>query len=458
MKLSTLLPAFLLAIAFVLPARAFALPAEFAGSVDDFYQLPATIPAGAAGTVVRWKTFDASPILTTGADPVKSYRMMYISTGARGERTLVTGTVLIPVRLHFTGGARPIIGFATGTQGMADRCAAVHGIANSTNYDLAYMRRVLDEGFALGVADYQGLGPKTDRFQGGRADEHTQVVGQTLGRNVLDSVRATREFAGVFDTWRKQRYPEKFVIFANLSLNSKVVFWGYSEGGSAAAWAAELAPTYARELKFVGVAAGGVPADIYKVGTAINTLGSRQNFSFGVLVAAGIGFKAAYPELTLETELNDAGLQLISDVKKQCLIEFIINNFGGKTLSQFMKPRINQPKFDVFTDPTWLARFEENKLGKAPPTMPVYLYQARDDQALEYCQARQLAKTYCARGVYVTWQPISSAIPGVPAEHVAGWTAGLDGAFNFVKSRLGGGTTANSCAALNNADAYCPGQ
>ncbi|MET0284120.1 MAG: lipase family protein, partial [Polyangiales bacterium] len=247
------------------------------------------------------------------------------------------------------------------------------------------------------------------------------------------------------------KWPEKFLIWANLTLASKVVFWGYSEGGSASAWAAELAPSYARELKYVGSASGGIPADILAVGKAINTPGNWQNQSFGVVIATGIGYKAAYPELTLENELTDPGKQLLADVKKQCLFEFFLNNFWKGPLDKYMKDRPGQAKFDVFTDPQWLQRFEENRLGKTPPKMPTYLYQARSDQAVEYCQARKLAKTYCDNNVHVTWQPLDG-------EHAVGWTLGLDKPFEYVKSRLKGGTTANSCAALRNPDPSCPGQ
>ncbi len=41
-----------------------------------------------------------------------------------------------------------------------------------------------------------------------------------------------------------------------------LAFWGYSQGGGAAASAAELAPSYAPDLHVVGTYAGAPPADL----------------------------------------------------------------------------------------------------------------------------------------------------------------------------------------------------
>ena len=41
-----------------------------------------------------------------------------------------------------------------------------------------------------------------------------------------------------------------------------MAFWGYSQGGGAAASAAELAPSYAPDLHVVGTYAGAPPADL----------------------------------------------------------------------------------------------------------------------------------------------------------------------------------------------------
>lgn len=424
-----------LIVGYFLPAPAHALPPIFAGDEQSFYQLPAGTPTGDPGTVVRWQRYKPSAGLTLNSDGVIAYRMLYVSTGALGQRTLVSGSVLVPVRVYAP--SRPILGFGTGTQGMADSCAASHGIQASSNYDIVYMRQTLDLGWTVAVSDYQGQGTKTDQNLGGRADEHTYVVGTVLGKNVLDSVRAARQFNSQFDSDRQREYAIKFAISGNMSLSSKVVLWGYSEGGNSAAWAGELQPTYAPELKLVALAAGGIPADIAAVGTAINNRSSLQNVAFGVLIAAGIGYKAAYPELVLESRLTSAGLTLLANVKSQCLVDILLHNFGGHIIQDY-----TVGGFNMLQDGAWLARFEQNKLGAQPPKVPVFLYHAAADEGVEYNQGRQLARTYCAKGVRVNWNPYVG-------EHATGFVQGMGAAIDFLNNRLNGiPTNAIACNAI----------
>src|SRR5699024_268392 len=102
-----------------------------------------------------------------------------------------------------------------------------------------FIANLLSKGFAVMVTDYEGLG-----MPGG----HTYVVGQSEGRALLDGVRAAQKLPG-----------------SGLSTSSPVGLMGYSQGGGAAGWAAELAGTYAPELKLRGTVAGGVPADLLAV-------------------------------------------------------------------------------------------------------------------------------------------------------------------------------------------------
>ncbi|RZK88123.1 MAG: triacylglycerol lipase, partial [Methylobacterium sp.] len=71
---------------------------------------------------------------------------------------------------------------------------------------------------------------------------HPYTVGQVLGRNVLDVVRAARSITG-----------------SGVDELSPVGLWGYSEGGAGASWAAELSATYTPELRIAAVASGGTP-------------------------------------------------------------------------------------------------------------------------------------------------------------------------------------------------------
>ena len=152
----------------------------------------------------------------------------------------------------------------------------VEGDTTTGGNESAAIQALLDKGWAVAVTDYQGMGTPGD---------HTYVIKDAEAHAVLDIVRAAR------------------LPGSGIAANAPVALMGYSQGGQASAAAAELESTYAPELNVVGTA-GGVPTDLMNVATYLNGPGS---FYFSFLAFAAVGLNAAYPELNLESYLNDAG-------------------------------------------------------------------------------------------------------------------------------------------------------
>lgn len=401
----------LLSFAFVTEVRA---QSAFTGSEAQFYAPPSPLPAGNPGTILRWQRFDASILLSTIHFGVDAIRVMYLSKDAQDAPIAVTGSILVPKLPYFEGilpKTRPVVGLASGTQGMGDQCAASKGFATTTDYDILYARSALEKGWAVAVSDYQGLGTP---------GEHTYVVGLSLGKSVLDSVRALYNLDTLFD--RDFFLPD----LASVSRDAKVLVWGYSEGGNGASWANELRPTYAPELNHVATVAGGVPADIIRVGQAINRPNSLQNVAFGVLLAAGIGFDAAYPELKLKDKLNSDGLELYDSVRSTCVVEHVIANVLQSDITRFTKNG-----FNPLTDSTWRAKFSENSLGSKPPTVPTFLFHGIADEAVEFCQGIALAKKYCDAGVRLQWK-------WYPGDHLLPYVQAQAEELAFFEDRLAG--------------------
>ncbi|WP_211591439.1 lipase family protein [Microbispora sp. H10836] len=324
--------------------------------------------------------------------PVKAWHLRYRSTSATGEPNVVSGTLLVPDAPYLLG-KRPIAGYAVGTHGMGDRCAPSAAMANGTEAELAIMSLMLLKGWAVAVTDYEGLGMPGD---------HTYMAGLSQGRAVLDSIRAAA------------RVPD-----ANLSATAPVVVMGYSQGGSSAAWAAQLQPSYAPELRLKGVAAGGVPADLRAVADHLDGTGD-----FGLAAAAGIGLDAAYPGLNLESYLTPEGAALFGDARDDCVSD-LRARFDGRRLADFTTA-------DVMNLPDWRARLAENRLGASAPRVPLFLYHAKGDEIIPYEVGRTLRKEYCARGVNVLWT-------GLPAgSHVLGAVEGGPLAVAWLATRVAG--------------------
>lgn len=160
---------------------------------------------------------------------VDAARVVYRSTsGDTGEPTVVSGAVFAP---KVRSGDLPIISFGHGTTGIDEPCAPS---LSETLLGLSTTVAALTAaGYAVAVADYQGLGTE---------GVHPYTDAKTAGLNVIDVVRALR---GVFD-----------------GTSTSWAAVGGSQGGGAV-WAAnELAASYAPELNLVGALAISPAADV----------------------------------------------------------------------------------------------------------------------------------------------------------------------------------------------------
>nr|WP_042197469.1 lipase family protein [Kibdelosporangium sp. MJ126-NF4]CEL22978.1 Triacylglycerol lipase precursor [Kibdelosporangium sp. MJ126-NF4]CTQ90117.1 Triacylglycerol lipase precursor (EC 3.1.1.3) [Kibdelosporangium sp. MJ126-NF4] len=331
---------------------------------DSFYVPPNPLPPGAPGDVIRWRPSLVGPAKTPVNSTVNAWQVMYRSTDALGQPNAVTGTVMVPKRVD--PATTPVVSLASGTQGPAFRCAPSKMIDAGAFYEQPAVNDMLTAGYAVAVTDYEGYKPDP---------KTTYVVGQSMGHAVIDAVRAA------------QRLPE-----TKLSASAKVAFRGYSQGGGAAMWAGEQQPAYAPELNLVGVVGGGVPADLTQV--ALQLDGKR---GFGLLMYSLTGLDTAYPDLKLDTYLNDAGRALVNEIRADaCTMELLVRYKDKKLLDYTTTSPV--------LTPPWLARVEENKLGKTAIKVPVLQYHATQDDLVDYSQAQSLRDTYCAKGVHLTWK------------------------------------------------------
>ena len=149
-----------------------------------------------------------------------------------------------------------MLSYGVGVHGLGRDAAPSHLLRSGQEAELPLIERALAHGWAVAVSDGEGLG---------LPGPHTYGAGRAGGHALLDVARAAVRLV-----------PE-------LTPDSPVLLWGYSEGGRNAAWAAELQPTYAAELPLVGVAAGGVPADLYQTARAIDG-GPYSGLNLAVLV------------------------------------------------------------------------------------------------------------------------------------------------------------------------------
>lgn len=385
----------LLAPLSIAPASAQSAPdAPIAG--DAFYTPPSPLPAGSPGDVIRARPAKAGP--PTARTLADAWQVMYLSTNALGEPVAVTGIVLVPKKADLA--TAPIIGFGPGTSGPAFRCAPSRFIDQGAFYEQAALNEMLAKGYAVAVTDYEGY----------HENPETTYVVDSMGHSLIDAVRAA------------QRLPE-----AGLSPDAQIAFRGYSQGGAAAMWAGQKQPTYAPELKLTGVVGGGVPSDLAAVGLPLE--GEKP---FGFLLYSMLGMDNAYPELSLDSYLNDAGRAMVAELEGDaCTLELLLD-YQGKTIPDYFTT-------SPFATEAWLNRVAQNQLGAVPVKAPVFQYHSTADEIVAFGQAKELRDAYCKAGVPVTWKTWDDI------SHITLVYRGNKDAMAFLADRFAGKPAAPNC-------------
>ncbi|MFR9676049.1 lipase family protein [Streptomyces sp. TR06-5] len=402
----------LLAVLTAVSAGLVAAPAAQAAEAErpPFYEPPAALPAH-NGDVIRSEPSDfyLDPLKLLKADAVVN-RVMYRSTDGGGAPIAVTGTVLTP-RTPWKGeGERPVIGYAPGTQGLADHCAPSRRLAAGTEYEGLFAQGLLARGYAVAMTDYEGLGTP---------GVHTYVNRAVSGHAVLDMVRAA------------QRLPE-----ADLPDAGPVAVTGYSQGGGAAAAAAELAHGYAPELDLRGVAAGAVPADLPPVA---RTLDGGPYSAFLGYAVAGL---AAGDDLDLSPYLNEAGERFVARAKEYCTEEALLRLAFTRsaTLTEDGRPLTDHLEEEPFAS---LVAEQEIGDGARAPRVPTLVTHSLLDDVIPYGVGKRMAADWCAAGAeHVRFSS------NLGPTHVGGAVAGFPVVFGWLEGRFAGRSPGSSCGWL----------
>lgn len=373
---------------------------------DSFYTGAAAV-SGTPGTIIRSRasTFTLDPVARTPVPGVRATQVLYRSRDASGAAIAVSGTVLVPTTRWLGLGARPLVTYAVGTRGVGDPCAPSYTLSQGTDYEGAFIAGLLAKGWAVAVTDYQGLGTP-----GG----HTYMVGPAQGRAVLDMARAALKLSGT-----------------GLSASAPVGIMGYSQGGGAAGWAAQLEGSYAPELNVKGTVAGGVPGDLLAVADFL-----EGGPGVALALLAALGFDTAYPELRLGSYLNDRGRALFARASSLCLV-----SADGVTslISTAFTERGDYVTRDPLADATWRARLNSSRLGGMKPASPVFQYHALLDELVPYGQAAATRQAWCDRGANVAFVTIPLA------EHVVGLVKGAPQGETWMAARFAGLPAVSTC-------------
>jgi hypothetical protein len=381
------------------PGRAMARPAGTAKNCSSapaglaFYVPPHPLPPGQHGDII-W----CRPV-TSPAPGANAWQILYLSTTVSGARTAVSGTVLVPTAAY--PGTRPVVAYASGTQGWGDQCAPSREMESGTFDEQFAVDNLLAQGWAVAVTDYPGLGTP-----GGE----TYAVGIPEGYAVLDAMRAATLLPG-----------------GGLSTTAPMGIEGYSQGGGAAGWAAQLQPRYAPGLRLRGVAMGGTPANLQAVAANLN--GSAF---FAFLGGAAIGFNAAYPSRHLLSNLTPAGRAAMAKLSTMCQAQALVT-YAGKRIQDYTVGGINP-----INEPRWQQVLDANNLGAIKPHVPVLQYHGLADEVIPWRVEANLHRQWCAEGV-------TSLLTSYPGDHVTTQVEAQPQVASWLRARLAGIPAPSNC-------------
>jgi pimeloyl-ACP methyl ester carboxylesterase len=327
--------------------------------IDPFYLAPVPLPAGAPGTLIR----SASAIAPTG---IRAWRILYHSTVLDGGDVAVSGVVFAPDQPAPAGGF-PLLAMGHNSTGIARVCAPsldpFQPLPGAT--EAFYEQQVagfIDGGFAVVATDYQGLGV---------ADGiHPFLVGEIAAYNILDAARAARALPGLY-------------------LASETIIWGHSQGGHAAAWAGELAPSYAPDLRITGVILGAPAAEPGLVLAAASGQPEPTPLT-GYIVALVYAWSQIYPEAAAAPALTPAALANIDLVTHEC-IPAIAAAYGDRPLAHYADTA-------VLMAPPWADLLEQNAAGRLPISAPVLVVQGGADPLVPAATTEAFVQRLCLLG------------------------------------------------------------
>jgi pimeloyl-ACP methyl ester carboxylesterase len=377
--------------------------------LDDatFYATPAATP-NSHGELLSYRP---AAVNLKGSDlssaNVNAWNVKYTThadvDAASGVQSVATGTVFVP-----KSGAKGVILYAVGTHGLGAQCAPSRQLSAGVDYEIANIAAALKAGYAVLVTDYMG-------YTSGKRPSY--MVGASEGRSVLDIFKAAQQIPG-----------------SGVKASYKVAIWGYSQGGQASAFAAQLAPSYAPEITVVGVASGGTIADF--VPTA-NHLNKRNGSSFLFQTILGLNEEYGESGIPFNAALTDNQEQRTSllKVRSQCVFEALYD-YQNQDLAQYTKPGFTLDA--LIARPDVAATLEAQKLGKTKVNFPVYLYHGAADEFIPLSQSFELKKRWCALANNVKFDLY-------PGEHIITQFQGAGPALAWITDRFNNAPATNTC-------------
>lgn len=341
------------------------LPAD-----DPFYRAPEGFEHATPGTVLRSRDVEVA-FLGLIPQQIRAVQLLFRSTDMNGNPEAAATTVVVPAE---RGPERicPVVSYQCAIDAITSRCFPSyalrrHAVAPGSvpQFEMLLIAAAIAEGWAVSVPDHEGV-------------NGSWGTPYEPGYRVLDGLRAATRCEQLA-----------------LSPDAPMGLWGYSGGGLASAWAAEMAGSYAPELNIVGAVLGSPVGDL---GATFRKLNGTFAAALPALVVAALA--DVYPGLQkiITEHASEKGRDLLARLHHMTTVEAIVRLWRTD-----MGDLLDQPLEQVLSTPEVQHVFDDIKLGAAVPTPPVLIIQAVHDEIISVHGIDELAETYTSGGAQVTY-------------------------------------------------------
>lgn len=354
---------------------------------DPFHAPPSDFGARPKGTILRARKIRPAAF---GVIPqrVCAWQLLYVSSDLHGAPEAAVTTVLLPDGADPTR-PRPLLAYQCAIDAVADHCFPSYALQRGARvtgsipaFEYLLIARALRRGWAITIADHEGL---DGRFGAPREP----------GYRALDGIRAALSFDPL-----------------GLQPTAKVALWGYSGGGMATSWCAEMAPVYAPELNIVGAVLGAPVSDPGETALKLN----RTQFA-GYPAAVIATLQHSYTAIAdaIRDHATVTGRQHLDTIATLSTIG-LLRRHRRHDLDTYL----DLPLADLLSSGPILEVLDDLRLGQHVPACPLLVIQAVHDQIIDIADVDAHVQRYLDGGAHVTYrrdrlsEHISLAITSTP--------------------------------------------
>jgi Secretory lipase len=373
------------------PAATFARPASLAGDHPGQILKSKRVTIEAVGFTV----------------PYQAWQIQYVSEDTTGRLQADVATVVKPTK---PGLPPRLLSYQPAIDSDSPTCQPSY-LLTKPPATLGYESLGGLESFAA-VATGAALGYTVviPNFEG---PHNEWAAGIEAGHGTLDGIRAA----------------ENFGPLGLAGAQTPVGLMGYSGGSQASEFAAEEAPAYAPGLNIVGAAIGGLPVDIGHIAARAD----GGPFA-GIYLAAAVGVARAYPQIKIDSLLNQAGEQMKKAIGTMCIAQFVLT-YAFQRIESYTKGGLNP-----LSNRTVQQVIADNTMGVVgTPRIPMQIYMATFDELVVTPDVTALVNSYCAAGAAIQY------IQFPLADHITAELEGLPGAIAYLQARFAGQPAPSNC-------------